>query len=222
MLESLSRNRYRYDVIVVDDGSTDATADVAAAVATRSPRTRVVTHARNFGLAAAIATGVRESRGQAIVVLDADLSYAPEIVPHMLASLFGRGAAVVLASPYVRGGSTANVPWDRLLASRAANALLSALVGGRVKTFTGMVRAYDARLLQAIVENDIRGEFNAGILAEILRRGGTIVELPAALNWPAHRAQAPSRMSRASLLRRIRLVIASAAVVFAASRAPRA
>lgn len=218
VLEALPQARYRYELIVVDDGSSDSTGGVASAIAARSYATRVVTHERNLGLAAALVTGVGAARGEAVVVLDADLSYAPEIVPLLLGALFDRRAAVVLASPYMRGGSTANVPWDRLLASRAANALLSVLVGGRIKTFTGMVRAYDARFLRSVVAEPIAGEFNAGVLATILRRGGKIVELPAALHWPPHRANAPSRMSPAALLRRIRLVVASAAELFAASR----
>ncbi|GAC1309354.1 MAG: glycosyltransferase [Vulcanimicrobiaceae bacterium] len=210
--------RFRTELIVVDDGSRDETAAVVAAFALRFPATRVLTHPVNRGLVAALKSGIDAARGAAVVILDADLSYAPDIVEPLVVALFARRASVVIASPYMRGGRVGNVPFDRLLASRGANWLLSALVGGRIKTFTGMVRAYDTAAIRELLERHIVGEFNAGVLAEIMRERGTIVEIPAALVWPASRTQAPSRMSLRTLWSRFRLVVATARVIRASIR----
>ena len=213
--------QYRCELIVIDDGSTDETGPVIAAFAREFPMTRVVTHARNLGLPEAIRSGFRIAHSDTIVVLDADLSYAPDIVEPLVAALHANRAAVAIASPYMAGGLVRNVPFDRLLASRCANILLSGLVGGRVKTLTGMVRAYDRATIRGIVARDLRGEFNAGILAEVVRQNLAAVEIPAALIWPETRRSAPSRMSFPSLVRRIRLVLVTATVLIAAGRARR-
>ncbi len=107
----------------------------------------------------------------------------------------------------MRGGRVENVPLDRLLASRAANFLLSACVGFRLHTFTGMVRAYDRQTLLELIERPVRGEFNAWIVAELLRADKRIVEIPAALVWPKARTEGPTRMSSATWRRRTRLVV---------------
>lgn len=216
VLERLQRtlseleSRYRTELIVVDDGSRDETSAVIDAFVLRFPQTRVSTHATNRGLVEALKTGVQAASGEAVVMLDADLSYAPEIVEPLVRTLFERRAQVVIASPYMPGGRVGNVPFDRLLASRCANWLLSTLVGGRIKTLTGMVRAYDAATIRTIVGRRIPGEFNAGVLAEILRTRGSIVEIPAALLWPPSRTDAPSRMTAAMLWQRLQLVMVTA------------
>lgn len=219
--DALSPERYFCELVLVDDGSVDETASVIAAFVSRYPQTRVVTHEANRGLSEALVSGIRAATGEAIAILDADLSYAPGIIEPLLETLFGRGASVVVASPYMAGGRVGNVPWDRLVASRGANYLLSALVGGRIKTFTGMVRAYDGPMIRAIVTQKIRGEFNAGILAEILRRNGSIVEIPAELIWPTSRRASPSRLTLAKLWARVRLVLSTAQVLLGSLRASR-
>jgi glycosyltransferase involved in cell wall biosynthesis len=211
--------RYEAELLVVDDGSTDATPErLAALAASRPAGLRVVTHERNRGLAAAIETGIRAAAHETIVILDADLSYAPEIVERLVVAREAERAAAALASPYMVGGRVGNVPFDRLLYSRAANAILSWCVGGRIKTFTGMVRAYDRAAVLPVLGLPRRGEFNTWILAQLLLRGERIVEVPAALVWPAHRTESPTRMSWRALRRRMAAVLETMSTLRAAGR----
>jgi glycosyltransferase involved in cell wall biosynthesis len=201
---------YAIELIVVNDGSSDNTGEVLAAFALQRPGAiRLCNHERNRGLEQAIITGCRAATSDSIVLLDADLSYAPEIVAPLVGCLHSTGAAAVIASPYMRGGRFANVPTTRLVASRIANFLLSLCVGGTIKTFTGMVRAYDARVLLPILSGTPQGEFNTWIVAELLARGQKIVEIPAALIWPPERAEAAPRLTFAALKRRSGQVVAS-------------
>src|SRR5687767_1100399 len=62
-----------YELILVDDGSTDSTPEVLRAIAARDPRVRVVTLSRNFGHQAAITAGLDHARGDAVAMLDSDL-----------------------------------------------------------------------------------------------------------------------------------------------------
>ncbi|MDQ2908786.1 MAG: glycosyltransferase family 2 protein [Candidatus Eremiobacteraeota bacterium] len=213
------RSRYATELLVVDDGSSDETAAILQTFShAAKERERVITHPVNRGLTEAMKTGARAARGDVTVFLDADLSYAPEIVERLVDALKSHGAAASLASPYMRGGRAANVPRERLIASRVANLLLAACVGFRLHTFTGMVRAYDTPTLKALVERPVRGEFNAWAVAELLAWGKPVVEIPAALVWPQGRTQAPSRMSAATLGSRTRLVIQTIGVLRAAAR----
>lgn len=212
LLDAMARLGDRYDVetIVVDDGSSDDTGRRLAAAAERFPgRFRIVTHAVNRGLEAAIATGVRDATTGIVVLLDADMSYAPEIVEPLVRRLIESGAAAVLASPYMAGGRVANVPTIRLIASRVANWLLAFCVERKLHTFTGMVRAYDRGALLPILDAPRDGEFNTWIVARLLASGRSIEEIPAALVWPRERFESASRLTLAALRERSRQVLTS-------------
>jgi glycosyltransferase involved in cell wall biosynthesis len=194
--------RYSVRLLLVDDGSTDETSGIADAFARESRNVRVIRHDRNRGIAAGLQTGLAQVRGEPVVVLDADLSYAPEevLVP-LLEALEARHAAIVVASPYMRGGRVSNVPFIRLLASRCANALLSAATGRRVATLTGMVRAYSPEAVSRALECRPDGEFNSWVLLDALSRGSTVAEVPAHLCWPPARLAGAPRMPLRKLAR---------------------
>jgi glycosyltransferase involved in cell wall biosynthesis len=195
-------DRYALRLLVVDDGSTDETSAIADAFARESQNVGVVRHERNRGIAAGLQTGLGAARGERVVVLDADLSYAPEeVVLPLLDTLESRQAAIVVASPYMRGGRVSNVPFIRLLASRCANALLSAFTGRRVATLTGMVRAYSPAAVSRALECRPEGEFNSWILLDALRRNKVVAEIPAHLCWPPARFKGASRMPLRKLAR---------------------
>ncbi len=94
------------EVIVVDDGSRDATAERAAGARRRGGRVqvRVIRHARNLGKGAAVRTGVLAAQGRLVVFLDADLSTPPEELPRLLEPL-AAGADVVIGSRRVPGAA---------------------------------------------------------------------------------------------------------------------
>lgn len=209
--------RYAVELVIVDDGSRDETGSVIAGFLAAHPgAARLCTHAENLGLTEALKTGTRAARHAITVWLDADLSYAPTIVEPLARTLVETGAAAVLASPYMRGGRVANVPLDRFIASRGANLLLAACVSFRIHTFTGMVRAYETRTLLQVMDRPQRGEFNAWIVAELLRDGRCVVEIPAALVWPRTRTDAAPRLTRAKLWARTKLVVATIRVLLSA------
>jgi glycosyltransferase involved in cell wall biosynthesis len=85
-----------WEIIVVDDGSRDATFATLSDLATRDARIHAIRFSRNFGKEAALLAGLRAARGQAVVTIDADLQHPPSLIPDLLES-WRRGAKVVHA-----------------------------------------------------------------------------------------------------------------------------
>ena len=85
-----------FEFVFVDDGSRDRTADILRGLAPHDSRVRVVLLSRNFGHEAAIEAGLRAARGDAVIVMDADLQDGPEILPRLIAE-WREGAEVVYA-----------------------------------------------------------------------------------------------------------------------------
>ncbi len=150
---SLGAARLAYEVVVVDDGSTDATRAVASSFADRLPVV-VVAHDRNQGLARAVATGLgavlpRAEDDDVIVTMDADNTHPTDLIPRMVGEI-GRGADLVIASRYVPGGAEEGVPALRQVLSHGIGVLMRLRFGLRgVRDYSSGYRAYRAGLLRA-------------------------------------------------------------------------
>ena len=168
------------ELLFVDDGSTDGTADLLEAHRDWPLPTRVVRHGRNRGLGAAVRTGFTHARGDRIVVTDADGTYDFATIPAILGRL-ADGVGVVTASPYHPEGRFEGVPAYRLVLSRGASALYRLLVDRRVHTWTAMYRAYRADVARETPFDSDEFMAMTEILVNARRAGHRIAELPAVL-----------------------------------------
>jgi len=89
-----ARAGYRFELIFVDDGSTDATASRIEALRERNPSVKTIRLTRSFGHQAALVAGLRHARGDAVVTMDGDLQHPPEVIPQLIEEWRG-GADVV-------------------------------------------------------------------------------------------------------------------------------
>jgi dolichol-phosphate mannosyltransferase len=179
---ALSEAGYEYELLPVDDGSTDRTAEVLASQAGADPRIRPITYHRNRGRGYAMRRGFAAARGDFIVCLDADLSYTPDHAVRMLAVLRDDpDADFVIASPYMPGGEVEGVDGFRLFVSRLGNAVLRRALPLPVYTSTGIVRAYRAEVLRSLLLESDGKEIHLEILSKAVALGFRPVEMPATL-----------------------------------------
>jgi len=201
-------HKYDWEIIVVNDGSKDDTSLLARQFAAEHEHVFVFDHRVNFGLGQALKFAFNQCRGEHIVTMDVDLSYSPDHIERLLDTLVKAHAKIVIASPYLAGGAVENVPELRRVLSVGANKFLSIASHGRLKTLTGMVRAYDAKFLRTLDFYSMGMEVNSEILYKAMVLRARIEEIPAVLKWhlpepptPPDPAAPPTKPVRKSSMR---------------------
>jgi glycosyltransferase involved in cell wall biosynthesis len=186
-------DRWRFELLVVDDGSADATGELVEAFAAHHSHTRIVTHFTNMGIGQSLRDGFAAAAGDIIVVFDSDLSYSVDHIGQMLDTMAATNVGIVLASPYMKGGQVTAVPWQREVMSKQANRMLAASSQYHVKTVTGMVRAYRASFVKSLSLKSMGPEINTEILykAQVMRV--RVEEIPAHLDWSDQAERMASR-----------------------------
>ncbi len=195
--------RFRFEIIIINDGSRDQTGAIANRLAAEFAGIRVFHHRRNFGLGQALKTGFAQFRGQYVIVLDIDLSYGPEHIELLLDRITKTGARMVLASPYMRGGKVVEVPWLRVIFSRVANWFLARSSGQRISTMTCMVRAIDGRFLRSLHLRSTGMDVMPEMIHKARLLRASVEEIPAELNWQRQNRLGGRRRSSLRILQQI-------------------
>ena len=160
--------RYEYEIIFVDDGSTDQSFDILKEFHESNPRVRVLRFRRNFGQTAAMSAGFTHARGQVIIPLDADLQNDPADIPMLLGKL-EEGYDVVSGWRKERHDNAVT----RLLPSKIANWLISKITGVQLHDYGCTLKAYRREVL---AETKLYGEMHRFIPALASWSGARIAE----------------------------------------------
>jgi len=170
-----------YEIIPVNDGSTDATFLVLEKSALEMSCVRLVSYPVNRGRGMALRAGFNAAKGDYIVTMDADLSYSPDYIAEMYKILSDNKADIVIASPYMEGGSLHNVPFKRSTISRLGNFILRGIFPGHLHTYTGIFRAYKRMVIEGMILESNGKEIHLEIIARAVSLGYRIREIPAVL-----------------------------------------
>ena len=133
--ETMDKTGEDYELIFVNDGSRDNSPELLRGICARDPRSKLISFSRNFGHQCAISAGMAESRGDAVVVIDADLQDPPEIIPVMIEK-WREGYDVVYGKRGKRKGETA----FKLLTAKVFYRVLDSLTTVDIPVDTGDFR----------------------------------------------------------------------------------
>jgi dolichol-phosphate mannosyltransferase len=189
------------DLLVVDDGSPDGTAEIVKQIAAGPDPVHLLERANKQGLGTAYRAGFAwalERGYEAVVEMDADLSHDPADVPRLLEAL--EDADLVIGSRYVPGGGTRNWGVTRRLLSRFGNAYARAWLRYQVADSTAGFRAYRTDWLRELDLSTASSEgysFQVEMTFRTYRAGKRIVEIPITF---VERTEGRSKMSRKIVL----------------------
>jgi len=198
LIENVLAQDPRLDMLIVDDGSPDGTADIVDGIIARTGRVNILRRPRKMGLGTAYVAGFRWAleRGYDFVFeMDADFSHDPQQLPEFLAAI--QSADLVLGSRYRDGKvSVINWPIARLILSYFANVYARRVTGLQVWDATGGFKCFRRSVLEAIDLNKVRSNgyaFQIEMSYRALKRGFKIVEIPIVF---VDRTEGTSKMSK--------------------------
>ena len=158
VLESLEN--YNHEIIFVNDGSKDKTLEILEGIAKKDKNVKVISFSRNFGHQAAVTAGIKYVKGQAIVIIDADLQDPPELIKDML-KLWEQGNEVIYAKRKKRKGETA----FKLFTARAFYKMLNKLSDVYIPENTGDFRLADRKVIDVINSMPEHNKFLRGLFS---------------------------------------------------------
>jgi len=171
-----------YEILVVNDGSSDSTLKRANDAASKNQRIMVVSHRTNLGLGSAVRTGFSNAKGDYVITIDADLSYDAKYIPILIKELEQNpDVDIVVGSPYMPSGVTSNVPFFRLLLSKMGNRMIAYAMNTKIHTVTSILRIYRRDVVDSLDLDSKGPEIEVEILAKAATLGYKIKEIPAVL-----------------------------------------
>jgi glycosyltransferase involved in cell wall biosynthesis len=159
-----------YEIIAVDDGSSDGSTQLLKKLVRTRTDLRAVLLRRNYGQTAAMAAGFKHTRGQTIVTLDSDLQNDPADIPRLIAKL---EEGYDLVSGWRKNRQDAAL--SRLLPSRIANWLIAQVTGVQIHDYGCSLKAYRAEL---VADMNLYGELHRFLPALAFIEGARIAEMP--------------------------------------------
>ena len=168
-IQVCSENQYDYEVVFVDDGSTDRSWDTILELQRDDPRIKGIQFRRNFGKAAALNAGFKEARGEVVFTLDADLQDDPHEIPRFLASLDEENLDVISGWKKRRYD-----PWHKVGPSRIFNKMVSTLTKVRLHDHNCGFKCYRREVLQEV---HLYGELHRFVPVLAAARGFKVGEI---------------------------------------------
>ncbi len=187
---ALEQAALEFEIIYVDDGSTDATPELLRELQTQDSRVRMVRFSRNFGHQIAITAGLEHASGDAVAIIDADLQDPPEVILEFLQKWMD-GYDVVYGVRSERDGETAFKLWT----AKAFYRLIGKLSETPIPLDTGDFRLMDRRVVEALLSMPERDRFVRGMVSWL---GFSQVALP------YHRAARAAGTTKFSLFKMLR------------------
>ncbi len=160
LLKTMDNIKYNYELIFVNDGSTDRTLDILEDIAQKDKRVKVVSFSRNFGHQLAVTAGIDKSKGEAVVLIDADMQDPPELIPQMI-ELWEKGYHVVYGKRKKRKGESR----FKLATAKYFYRILNRLSDVTIPLDTGDFRLMDRKVADVLRSMPEKSRFIRGMVS---------------------------------------------------------
>lgn len=200
ILAVMEKFEKEWEYILVDDGSTDESYEIALEVIRDHPQCRVLHYPRNQGRGYALRKGFDSARGKYIITTESDLSWGSKIIEELYNQLVSSKSDVVVASVFHEGGGFKNVPIFRRLLSKGGNWIMRWCFETNLTQFSGMTRGYRNDAIKSIHLEETGKEIHLEIISKSEALGFRISEIPAKIQWSEKRAEGGLR-KKLSVLR---------------------
>lgn len=172
--------KYEIELVFVDDGSKDRTAELLRKEFGSMKNFKLVIHKKNMNLGAAMRTGFGAATGDLVAAFDSDCTFSPRLMFDFLEKM-DEGTDIVIASPYHPLGSLENVPFYRHFLSRGISTMYSLVSGSRLYSFTSLARLYRRDVVKKVKFKSDDFLAVSEILIYALLKGYKAKEVPAVL-----------------------------------------
>lgn len=153
-------SNYDYEIVVVNDGSRDKTLEILEGLAKKDNKLKIISFSRNFGHQAAVTAGLKETKGDVVVIIDADLQDPPELIEEMI-KLWEDGNEVIYAKRKVRKGESK----FKLYTAKVFYKVLNGLSDIEIPKDTGDFRMADRKVIDVINSLPEHNKFLRGLFS---------------------------------------------------------
>jgi glycosyltransferase involved in cell wall biosynthesis len=180
VIERVRSVELAYEIIVVDDGSTDGTREILAQI-DPGEDLKIILHDHNQGKGAAVRTGFKAATGNVFLIQDADLEYDPREYPILLRPIQEGISKVVYGSRFLGGPRKAMFFWN-MVANRTLTLVTNILYNSILSDMETCYKVFCAEVVRDIPLRSKRFDFEPEITAKVLKRGHRIYEVPISYN----------------------------------------
>jgi glycosyltransferase involved in cell wall biosynthesis len=182
-VEAISLGDIKKEIIVVDDASTDGTADVLKNIR----NIHLISHSRNTGKGAALTSGINAATGDIVIFQDADLEYTPEDYPVVIQPLLDGRCDAVMGSRFLRErpvfwGTRKSPYLNHYIGNLLIISITNLLYGRRFTDYEGCYKAFTRSILLDTPVRSTGFAFDNELICKLLRKGARISEVPIQYN----------------------------------------
>ena len=189
ILVTMEKLEKDWEYILVDDGSTDNSYQIAFDVIGNHPRCNILHYQNNQGRGYALKTGISASKGKYVITTESDLSWGSTIIQNLYEHLVLSKSDIVVASVFHKGGGFENVPIFRRLLSRGGNWLMQRCFESCLTQSSGMTRGYRREVIQSMHLEEKDKEIHLEIISKAEALGFRVSEIPATIQWSKKRVK---------------------------------
>mgnify|MGYP005635782565 FL=1 len=184
MMENLKSLPGEWELIVVNDGSTDRSLEIVQSLEKVYSNLYITGYPINRGRGFALRTGLAKARGDLVITTEIDSSWGNEIAHQIVAEFEQKkDADIIVASPHLPEGGYKNVPFKRVFLSSMGNRLIRAGTSSQITMNTGMTRGYKRKKFLDLPLDEDGKEIHLEIIQKAISLGYRIYEIPAILEW---------------------------------------